>query len=133
MLSIYFHIAYVRSRFKILLSPLVYILSVMQCISIDIIYNRLITSIMYPIVLATTTPNPSYINPADLRTGNDNSSVNRQSRSQQLRPDPVPGAPYAGTAGQKMGSSLLKRYNQQQHTAHRSGAISNKAVSNKEP
>ncbi|KAL5007318.1 hypothetical protein ScPMuIL_016124 [Solemya velum] len=42
--------------------------------------------------------------------GNDNSSMNRQSRSQSTRPDPIPGQPYAGAAGQRMGSGSLKKY-----------------------
>ncbi|KAL8614242.1 hypothetical protein ACOMHN_026459 [Nucella lapillus] len=41
--------------------------------------------------------------------GNDNSSNNRQSRSQSTRPDPVPGQPYAGAAAQKMGSAPLRK------------------------
>ena len=37
------------------------------------------------------------------------------------------GAPYAGAAGQKMGSALLKRY--QAQTIRGSGGIANRAVS----
>ncbi|XP_052684959.1 uncharacterized protein LOC128164887 isoform X7 [Crassostrea angulata] len=52
---------------------------------------------------------PATSQPRPYTYGNDNSSVNRQSRSQTTRPDPVNGQPYAGSA-QKMGSAPLKRY-----------------------
>ncbi|XP_062598156.1 uncharacterized protein LOC134259569 isoform X3 [Saccostrea cucullata] len=58
--------------------------------------------------------------------GNDNSSVNRQSRSQTTRPDPVNGQPYAGSA-QKMGSAPLKRYTPTNIRGN--GCIVNKATS----
>lgn len=58
-----------------------------------------------------------------LTYGNDNSSVNRQSRGQSTRPDPIPGAPYAGASAQRMGSALLRKSNA-------SGAIANRAVTN---
>lgn len=71
------------------------------------------------------TSTPSAVHPAvgqgrSQTYGNDNSSVNRQSRVQSQRPDPIPGAPYAGAAAQRMGSASLRKYN--------SGAISNKSA-----
>ncbi|XP_060086406.1 uncharacterized protein LOC132565720 [Ylistrum balloti] len=51
-----------------------------------------------------------------LTYGNDNSTVNRQSRSQTTRPDPVPGQPYAGAAAQKMGSAPLRKFSPNQMT-----------------
>ncbi|XP_021368992.1 uncharacterized protein LOC110460435 isoform X3 [Mizuhopecten yessoensis] len=51
-----------------------------------------------------------------LTYGNDNSTVNRQSRSQSTRPDPVAGQPYAGAAAQKMGSAPLRKFSPNQMT-----------------
>ncbi|XP_033752068.1 uncharacterized protein LOC117335906 isoform X3 [Pecten maximus] len=51
-----------------------------------------------------------------LTYGNDNSTLNRQSRSQTTRPDPVPGQPYAGAAAQKMGSAPLRKFSPNQMT-----------------
>ncbi|XP_070199306.1 uncharacterized protein [Littorina saxatilis] len=59
--------------------------------------------------------------PRPYRSGNDNSSNNRQSRSQSTRPDPIPGQPYAGAAAQKMGSAPLRKYVSGVSTQQQSG------------
>nr|XP_034325473.1 uncharacterized protein LOC105338349 isoform X10 [Crassostrea gigas] len=69
---------------------------------------------------------PATSQPRPYTYGNDNSSVNRQSRSQTTRPDPVNGQPYAGSA-QKMGSAPLKRYTPTNIRGN--GCIVNKATS----
>ncbi|XP_078333250.1 lamin-B2.L-like isoform X7 [Crassostrea virginica] len=69
---------------------------------------------------------PHTSQPRPYTYGNDNSSVNRQSRSQTTRPDPVNGQPYAGSA-QKMGSAPLKRYTPTNIRGN--GSIVNKANS----
>ncbi|CAH1786270.1 unnamed protein product [Owenia fusiformis] len=58
--------------------------------------------------------------------GNDNSSVNRQSRSQTTRPDPIQGQPYAGASGARMGSASLRRPPPMKET--RSGNVANKSA-----
>ncbi|XP_048727048.2 uncharacterized protein LOC125645531 isoform X5 [Ostrea edulis] len=67
---------------------------------------------------------PHTSQPRPYTYGNDNSSVNRQSRSQTTRPDPVNGQPYAGSA-QKVGSAPLKRYTPSNIRGN--GSIVNKA------
>ncbi|PAA88851.1 hypothetical protein BOX15_Mlig010331g1 [Macrostomum lignano] len=57
--------------------------------------------------------------------GNDNSSVNRQSRSQMTRvPDRVPGEPYTGSSNQVMGSARVMHY---QASLRKSATIGNRA------
>ncbi|XP_074661940.1 lamin-A-like isoform X2 [Tubulanus polymorphus] len=63
-----------------------------------------------------------------LVNGNDNSSVNRQTRSQSTRPDPVYGQPYSGASAQRMGSSPLRRYITTDSTIRGSGHLANRAA-----
>ncbi|XP_052799852.1 uncharacterized protein LOC128231279 isoform X3 [Mya arenaria] len=68
--------------------------------------------------------------PRPFTYGNDNSSVNRQSRVQSTRPDPVPGQPYAGGSGNRIGSAPLRKYKSATTTAGNirgSGAIANRS------
>ncbi|CAG5134934.1 unnamed protein product, partial [Candidula unifasciata] len=44
-----------------------------------------------------------------LHLGNDNSTYSRQSRTQTVRPDPLPGQPHIGTPAQRTGSKTLRR------------------------
>ncbi|XP_063398619.1 uncharacterized protein LOC134683324 isoform X3 [Mytilus trossulus] len=69
---------------------------------------------------------PHTSQPRPLTYGNDNSSVNRQSRSQTTRPDPIPGAPYAGASAQRMGSASLRKYSPT-HNIRGNGTITNKS------
>ncbi|KAL3841700.1 hypothetical protein ACJMK2_019808 [Sinanodonta woodiana] len=57
--------------------------------------------------------------PRPFTYGNDNSSVNRQSRVQTTRPDPIYGQPYAGASANRLGSAPLK----QMHSSNASGVI----------
>ncbi|KAK3102723.1 hypothetical protein FSP39_013445 [Pinctada imbricata] len=69
-----------------------------------------------------------------LTYGNDNSSVNRQSRSQTTRPDPIQGQPYAGAAAQKMGSAPLRKYTPTSKSNIRgNGTVVNKSDEGEEP
>ncbi|XP_052066739.1 uncharacterized protein LOC127706276 isoform X3 [Mytilus californianus] len=69
---------------------------------------------------------PHTSQPRPFTYGNDNSSVNRQSRSQTTRPDPIPGAPYAGASAQRMGSASLRKYSPT-HNIRGNGTITNKS------
>ncbi|XP_064634313.1 uncharacterized protein LOC135492084 isoform X2 [Lineus longissimus] len=71
---------------------------------------------------------PSTGQPRPLSMGNDNSTFSRQTRSQSHRPDPVPGQPYAGAAGQRMGSAPLKKYMATNSTLRGNGALANKSA-----
>ena len=71
---------------------------------------------------------PHTSQPRPFTYGNDNSSVNRQSRSQTTRPDPIPGQPYAGASAQRMGSASLRKYSPT-HNIRGNGTIANKSKS----
>ncbi|XP_013408098.1 centrobin isoform X2 [Lingula anatina] len=72
---------------------------------------------------------PHHCQPRQLTYGNDNSSVDRQSRSQSARPDPIPGQPYAGASARRMGSAPLRRYTPPNSATIRgSGGVANKAA-----
>ncbi|KAL4224796.1 Intermediate filament tail domain-containing protein [Mactra antiquata] len=68
--------------------------------------------------------------PRPFAYGNDNSSVNRQSRVQSTRPDPVPGQPYAGGSATRIGSAPLRKYKGSTGSGNirGSGAIANKSA-----
>jgi hypothetical protein len=72
---------------------------------------------------------PATGQPRPLSMGNDNSTFSRQTRSQSFRPDRVPGQPYAGAAGQRMGSAPLRKYMATNSTLRGNGALANKSVS----
>ncbi|XP_060595540.1 uncharacterized protein LOC132749698 isoform X4 [Ruditapes philippinarum] len=68
--------------------------------------------------------------PRPFTYGNDNSSVNRQSRVQSTRPDPIPGQPYAGGSATRIGSAPLRKYHGTANTGNirGSGAIANRSA-----
>ncbi|XP_053383865.1 uncharacterized protein LOC123536790 [Mercenaria mercenaria] len=67
--------------------------------------------------------------PRPFTYGNDNSSVNRQSRVQSTRPDPIPGQPYAGGSATRIGSAPLRKYKSTASTGtiRGSGGIANRS------
>ncbi|XP_041367270.1 uncharacterized protein LOC121381918 isoform X3 [Gigantopelta aegis] len=72
----------------------------------------------------TTHPHTGQARP--LIFGNDNSTNSRQSRSQSMRPDPIPGKCSSGVSAQRMGSAPLRKYTTS-GTLKGSGYIANKA------
>ncbi|KAK3576197.1 hypothetical protein CHS0354_016020 [Potamilus streckersoni] len=66
-----------------------------------------------------TETHPHTGQPRPFTYGNDNSSVNRQSRVQTTRPDPIYGQPYAGASANRLGSAPLR----QMHSYNASGVI----------
>jgi len=75
---------------------------------------------------------PQTSQPRPLRYGNDNTSVNRQTRTQSTRPDPIPGQPYAGAPAQRVGSAPLRKMGscQATHTVRGNGSLANKSNKN---
>ncbi|XP_052240589.1 uncharacterized protein LOC127851093 isoform X4 [Dreissena polymorpha] len=77
-----------------------------------------------------TETHPHTGQPRPFLYGNDNSSVNRQSRVQTTRPDPIAGQPYAGGSGNRIGSAPLRKYKSTAGggTIRGSGAIANRSA-----
>lgn len=71
-------------------------------------------------------PNTGQARP--LRYGNDNTSVQRQSRTQTTRPDPIAGQPYAGAPAQRCGSAPLRKMGSQPPTIRGNGSLANKSM-----